>query len=88
MADSSPLEFQTFTGSLDGSVFGFTKVKIEASGNELYRFFAYNVGTHDSSSATNPTALPMRLNEVIPATESPVIQPNRHKRAWHNTITI
>ena len=56
-ADSSPLEFETFTGWLDGSVFGVTQVKIGASdGNELYRFFTYNVGVYDSATSINPTA--------------------------------
>ena len=57
MLDSSPLEFETFTGWLDGSVFGVTQVKIGASdGNELYRFFTYNVGVYDSATSINPTA--------------------------------
>ena len=53
MADNTPVEFQTFAGWLDGSIFGITQIEVGESGNEQYRFGAYHVGVPNTS---NPTA--------------------------------
>ena len=49
-----PVEFQTFAGWLDGSIFGTTQTAIGASGSEQYRFISYAVGVPatDNPSST------------------------------------
>ena len=55
-ADSSPLEFESFAGWLDGNIFGVTQITIGASGSEQYRFISYGAGSYDADTAINPTA--------------------------------
>ena len=50
---STPLAFQTFSGWLDGSIFGTIQMSVGESGNERYRFFSYIAG--GTSSDSNPT---------------------------------
>ena len=51
-ADDTPLEFETFSGWLSGSVFGTTQIAVGASGNEReqYRFISYSVGVISGSA--------------------------------------
>ena len=59
-ADSTPLEFETFAGWLNGSVFGTIQVSIGLSAGEQYRFISYGAGVYTdstSSPAPNPTAI-------------------------------
>ena len=44
MKNNIPVEFHTFAGWLDGSIFGVTRISIGSSGSEEYRFAPYNVG--------------------------------------------
>ena len=55
MADSDPLEFQTFAGWLNGSVFGVIQVSV-GEDNPERRFISYGAGVFDESTAINPTA--------------------------------
>ena len=50
--DSSPVEFETFAGWLDGSIFGTTQITVGESGSEEYRFISYAVGV---PSGSNPS---------------------------------
>ena len=57
-ADSSPLEFKTFAGWLDDSIFGTIQISIGSpdSDDKQYQFISYNVGVYDAVTFTNPTA--------------------------------
>ncbi len=46
----TPLEFQTFAGWLNGSIFGTTQITFEVSGSEQYRFISYNAGVPTGSN--------------------------------------
>ena len=50
--NNTPVEFETFAGWLDGSVFGTTQIEFGATGSEEYRFVSYTVGI---PSGSNPT---------------------------------
>ena len=52
MKNNIPVEFHTFAGWLDGSIFGVTQISIGTSGSEEYRFAPYNVGDASNSSPT------------------------------------
>lgn len=45
----TPLEFETFAGWFDSSVFGTTQIAVGASGNEQYRFISYIFGVPNTS---------------------------------------
>ena len=42
--EDTPLEFQTFTGWLDGNIFGAVQISIGEADNQRYRFTSYTVG--------------------------------------------
>ena len=49
---NTPVEFQTFAGWLDGSIFGTTQTSFGVSGSEQYRFVSYTVGVPTGSNPT------------------------------------
>ena len=48
--DGIPLEFRTFAGWLDGSVFGTTQIHVGDSSNREYRFISHSVGVPSGSN--------------------------------------
>lgn len=47
--DNSTVEFKTFAGWLDGSIFGIIQASVEESGNQQHRFISYNAGVPSGS---------------------------------------
>ena len=65
-----PIEFQTFAGWLDGSIFGTTRVQTGTSGSEQHRFISYTVGVPatDNPTTTGSQTSPATWEGAVVAT--------------------
>ena len=83
--DNAPLEFETFTGWLDGSIFGTIQTSVGASGSEQYRFISYTIGI---PATDNPSATGSETSATWGGAAVATVKENRRFLRGEATITI
>ena len=84
-SDNTSFESRTFSGWLDGSIFGTTQITVGASGSEQYRFISYNAGIRSNS---NPEATGMETSATWEGATVASIKDTRTFIRGDATITV
>ena len=82
---TTPFEFQSFAGWLNGSIFGTTQIEFGASGSEQYRFISYLAGV---PATNNPSASGSETSATWNGTTVASIKADRTFILGDATVTI
>ena len=82
---TTPFEFQSFAGWLNGSIFGTTQIEFGASGSEQYRFISYLTGV---PATNNPSASGSETSATWNGTTVASIKADRTFILGDATVTI